>query len=249
MSYYAARHPSGYDTRPRGYRVCDSCGTVESPQLQLKLCSQCKVTQYCSRDCQKSHWKAHEAICKHTQAAIIGSKYGSRYDTSDPSSALVARPSSDHPPPDLAKHLRKFTSAHSTLLGWAGFQALELKRMPSNIRKWALLIELSWRGGNDPGRRFQVTDTHLLPLSYLSSDPVVCSDIQRREDRSRRTGGIGAAVVLLQCGRISQVMPVEVDPPAKVPWASIPDWEDLLSRWVDGGRGEFVPPINQMYHH
>ena len=116
-----------------------------------------------------------------------------------------------------------------------------------------------------PFDSFEVIDTHRLPLSYLSSDPVVCSDIQRREDRSRRTGGIGAAVVLLQCGRISQVMPVEVgvcfsfqrsalynalhnlqvDPPAKVPWASIPDWEDLLSRWIDGGRGEFVPPINQ----
>jgi len=125
--------------------------------------------------------------------------------------------------------------------------------MPSNIRKYALLIELDWRGGNDPGRRFEVADTHLLPLSYLSSDPVVCADIQRREDRSRRTGGIGAAVVLLQCGRISQVMPVEVDPPAKVPWASISDWEDLLSHWIDGGRGEFVPPIErsgrpQMYH-
>lgn len=38
----------------------------------------------------------------------------------------------------------------------------------------------------------------------------MCADVQRREDRSRRTGGIGAAVILLQCGRISQVMPVEV---------------------------------------
>ena len=45
----------------------------------------------------------------------------------------------------LVKGLRRFVSAHATLLGWAGFQALQLKRMPSNIRQNALLIELSYR--------------------------------------------------------------------------------------------------------
>ncbi|GJJ09531.1 hypothetical protein Clacol_003754 [Clathrus columnatus] len=145
-------------------------------------------------------------------------------------------------PADLYKHLRKFTSTHSTLLAWAGFQALELKRVPSNIRKSALLVELTWRGGSDPGRRFEVASTHLVSLSILASDPVVCADIQRREDRSRRSGGIGTAVILLQCGRISQVMPVEVDSPAKVTWSTITEWEDLLCRWIDCGTGPFEPP-------
>lgn len=107
-----------------------------------------------SRDCQKSHWKSHETVCKHNQAAMMGGSYG--YDSvPEPSAApLVARTASDMPSAELAKHLRKFTSAHATLLGWAGFQALDLKRMPPNIRKWALMVDLSWRGGTDPGRRF-----------------------------------------------------------------------------------------------
>lgn len=46
-TYSSSRHPSGYDTRPRGHRVCDNCGITESQQVQLKLCGQCKVTQYC----------------------------------------------------------------------------------------------------------------------------------------------------------------------------------------------------------
>lgn len=45
----------------------------------------------------------------------------------------------------LVKNLRKFVSAHSSLLGWAGFQALQLKRLPANVRQSALLIELSYR--------------------------------------------------------------------------------------------------------
>ena len=54
----------------------------------------------------------------------------------------------------LVKGLRKFVSAHATLLGWAGFQALQLKRMPSNIRQNALLVELSYRPSSpDPLRR------------------------------------------------------------------------------------------------
>ncbi|KIJ45651.1 hypothetical protein M422DRAFT_59805 [Sphaerobolus stellatus SS14] len=238
MSYYnsssSARHSSGYDSRPRGYRVCDNCGVEESSQNQLKLCSRCKVTQYCGRDCQKSHWRAHEPVCRHTQDTVMGAY--NNYDPREyPSQAAEA-------PADLSKHLRKFTSAHSQLLAWAGFQALELKRVPANIRRHALLIDLSWRGGPDPGRRFEVNGTRLVPLSILNSDPVVVADIQRREDRCRRSGGIGAAVVLLQCGRLSEVMPVEVDSPAKIPWATTSEWEDLLSRWIDHGAGAFQPP-------
>jgi hypothetical protein len=48
-----------------------------------------------------------------------------------------------YPDENLAKNLRKFTSAHTDLLGWAGFQALQLKRVPANVRQNALLIELS----------------------------------------------------------------------------------------------------------
>jgi hypothetical protein len=44
----------------------------------------------------------------------------------------------------LVKHLRKFTSAHQNLLNWVVFQALQLKRVPANIRQQALLIELDY---------------------------------------------------------------------------------------------------------
>lgn len=76
------------------------------------------------------HWSSHKPICQHTAAQIAGAKQqpvGPAY-----------------PDENLAKYLRKFTSAHSTLLGWAGFQALQLKRIPANVRQQALLIELEY---------------------------------------------------------------------------------------------------------
>ena len=73
------------------------------------------------------------------------------------------------------------------------------------------------------------------------SDPLVAAEIQQRDDRCRRSGGIGAAVVLIQCGGLSQVMPVEVDAPSKITWDIRDDWEDVLHHFVESGRSDFKP--------
>lgn len=90
--------------------------------------------------------------------------------------------------------------------------------------------------------RFAVSGTHIVPRTFVTSqDPLVAADIQRREDRCRRNGGIGCCVVLIQCDGINQVMPVEVDPPASIAWDIRDDWEDVLEHFVDSGRPDFKP--------
>jgi len=182
------------------------------------------TTQYCSQDCQKAHWSSHKPICQHTAAQISGSK---------PAAPV-------YPDENLAKNLRKFTSAHQSLLGWAGFQALQLKRIPANVRQSALLVELQPANHSDSHRKFSVAGTHIVPRTYIR-DPLVIGDIQRREDRCRQNGGIGALVIIIQCGGVSQVMPVEVDPPSKISWDSRNDWADVLRHFVESGRTDFKP--------
>ena len=93
-----------------------------------------------------------------------------------------------------------------------------------------------------PPTRFAVKGTHIVHRTYVTSrDPLVAADIQRREERCRRAGGIGTAVVLIQCGAVSQVMPVEVDAPAKISWDERNDWADVLGHFVDTGRTDFKP--------
>ena len=92
-----------------------------------------------SQDCQKIHWPSHKPICQHTveqlkQASLNAAAHG-------------------YADENLAKTLRKFTSAHTSLLGWAGFQALQLKRVPANVRQNALLIELSYHHHTESHRR------------------------------------------------------------------------------------------------
>ena len=94
----------------------------------------------------------------------------------------------------------------------------------------------------DYHHRFVIKGTHIVPRTYVTSrDPLVAADIQRREERCRRAGGIGTAVVLIQCGAVSQVMPVEVDPPAKISWDERNDWAEVLAHFVDSGRADFKP--------
>ena len=144
----------------------------------------------------------------------------------------------------IARNLHKFCSAHQTLLSWCAFQALQIRRMPANIRTHALNIELAYRPQEpDPARRFSVIAACLVPRATFidQRDPLVAQDIARRDERCRRAGGIGAAVVLVQCKGISQVMPVECDAPNRITWDNRDDWSDILVRYVEAGRIDFQP--------
>ena len=39
---------------------CANCKSAEN----LKLCGKCKMTKYCSRECQLAHWSIHKEVCE-----------------------------------------------------------------------------------------------------------------------------------------------------------------------------------------
>ena len=45
--------------------ACDNCGR---PERELKACGRCKLTRYCSKECQVAHWKTgHKRFCEPTE--------------------------------------------------------------------------------------------------------------------------------------------------------------------------------------
>lgn len=66
-----ARRLSCFEDKPSYYRRLVhtqvqrfyACGNGECPKLGLEKCSGCKAIRYCSRKCQKTHWKHHKSDC------------------------------------------------------------------------------------------------------------------------------------------------------------------------------------------
>ena len=42
---------------------CGCCGASEADGVSFSFCSRCKFIVYCSKECQKEHWKKHKTIC------------------------------------------------------------------------------------------------------------------------------------------------------------------------------------------
>lgn len=47
-----------------------SCAFCKLKNIALSKCSRCKCTWYCSKECQRSHWKVHKKSCKSLQASL-----------------------------------------------------------------------------------------------------------------------------------------------------------------------------------
>ena len=47
-----------------GIRECVYCKKLETQTEKMKMCSGCKCSMYCNKECQKNDWKAHKIVCK-----------------------------------------------------------------------------------------------------------------------------------------------------------------------------------------
>jgi len=50
--------------------LCGHCGRKEEPGEKFKKCGKCENVCYCSRECQKAHWKEHKGICQLVEKEI-----------------------------------------------------------------------------------------------------------------------------------------------------------------------------------
>ena len=63
--------------------TCFLCGK-EGRSPPLRRCSQCEIAYYCSKTCQKGHWKKHKAACIAAVAAKAEDARRERLDRQRP---------------------------------------------------------------------------------------------------------------------------------------------------------------------
>ncbi|KAJ7720920.1 hypothetical protein B0H16DRAFT_380567 [Mycena metata] len=44
--------------------VCSNCSSTTPEATVLRLCGKCKLTRYCSKECQRIHWQHHKHSCR-----------------------------------------------------------------------------------------------------------------------------------------------------------------------------------------
>ncbi|KAG7439536.1 uncharacterized protein BT62DRAFT_700288 [Guyanagaster necrorhizus] len=52
------------DEKPMDSKACEFCKKPGGDGVQLRLCSKCQTTRYCSTACQRSHWPTHKPLCQ-----------------------------------------------------------------------------------------------------------------------------------------------------------------------------------------
>ena len=56
---------NNHDGKTKLSKICAFCNKIEETTDSFKICSRCKISIYCSKECQKKHWKAiHKNNCK-----------------------------------------------------------------------------------------------------------------------------------------------------------------------------------------
>ena len=73
---------------------CNNCRTFS---FTLKMCIKCKQTQYCSKDCQRSHWKIHRQDCRKASSEV------SSTDVVSSLTGFFSEPVSDHKSSSVAE--------------------------------------------------------------------------------------------------------------------------------------------------
>ncbi|KAK3331696.1 putative MYND domain protein [Cercophora scortea] len=89
--------------------ACAAC-KKSPPEVTLKHCAKCFITDYCSRDCQKADWKAHKKICgKPGQEDTTGGPSFANFSTGTRSGTSSARPAASvlSPPKGLDSPIAK----------------------------------------------------------------------------------------------------------------------------------------------
>ncbi|KAJ7209446.1 hypothetical protein B0H12DRAFT_1157890 [Mycena haematopus] len=198
--------------------MCENC-TVR--RVDLRRCAGCGVVRYCSRECQKAHWKTHKVDCltnveMQKKAEALGPDYSQKL-----------------------KAIGKWSDELSIPIGAASVSALNVMGRRENIDDYVLIIYVEFLGSSAKAPyTHDVVDAEVVPLPFLRAMALAAGDrpiAQFESDLSPRPGMM--RVLLLE-----RTFPWSYTTPFSLPddvsqWQRNPRWfEDLQASVTRPGR-------------
>ncbi|KAJ6620647.1 hypothetical protein B0H10DRAFT_2021262 [Mycena sp. CBHHK59/15] len=167
---------------------CEWCQAVQPVGVRFKVCSACKVAQYCSKEHQKLHWKKHKETCarlsaSHEQVARLD-KAESLGDGMPTRQALLALLEDW-----IEVHFYSITSAMANAIRFAGTSF--------NFRTHFACIRVSYNVDSEgnPGTAFLLNDLtfqrDLIPTMSSMRQEVEATDLSLRAQNWGGGGYLG----------------------------------------------------------
>ncbi|KAI0078615.1 hypothetical protein K474DRAFT_1660225 [Panus rudis PR-1116 ss-1] len=195
------------------YRQCQKCWKRRSATVKLQVCSQCKITAYCSRECQKADWKFHKTACKANQEHL---DLMAMQDFCEVVEAMAEgreldRPLTSQVNAEIGEWLRRFRPFFCQ----AGWRCLIRGIGPNawSTHIFQVRIERIRNPSPDsrPWTRYKVVDAGAVPISRLletHANNQHFKDILKQgeayHEENARTGCIGTIMTILKCDSSGQ---------------------------------------------
>jgi len=210
---------------------------------KLQACSRCKVTSYCSRDCQRIHWKNHKGVCNNNaaHAEALKSVYNPRNLISLPEGMTLS---------ELDGRLAKWVNFHNPTLMGTCIHALALPQDITRARTHILRLVVAIRTdhGGSSAKYFRVCEAEPLAvtqaMTYDAPWPESLNGLKNLRKEYEDSGrGTVAAI-----GVICPPLDVQIIPFGSLTRAelsslpAVPHWKDTLVRDVEHGK-KFGRPL------
>ncbi|KAJ7656734.1 hypothetical protein DFH06DRAFT_1198391 [Mycena polygramma] len=130
--------------------LCENCLVQKE---NLRRCAACGYTRYCSRECQKAHWKTHKPDCaENVQATTIAQSLGPEYTVRLPA-------------------LRKWSQDFGIHIGSAAASALDILSHRERIATTMLVLYLDFLG-TAAGTRYthDIVNAEVLSIDDLARE-------------------------------------------------------------------------------
>ncbi|KAF8958480.1 hypothetical protein BDZ97DRAFT_1841630 [Flammula alnicola] len=155
--------------RAQSERQCANC-SKSMLQTHLLACSGCKLTLYCSRECQKNHWTAHKSFCSKHQNA----------DKLVQAMAAKGVKINDVPVLQVDRRFKKWHSAAQAIIDQAIIAAMDFVNHPERCFTHVVLITvksnlypstLKASTSSDILKQFLIDYAYICRIDELPNDP------------------------------------------------------------------------------
>ncbi|KAJ7290537.1 hypothetical protein C8J57DRAFT_1276084 [Mycena rebaudengoi] len=192
--------------------MCENCLVRRT---DLRRCAGCGHVRYCSKECQKVHWKEHKPHCVlNVELAAKAAQLGSDYS-------------------DRLKAIAKWCDVFSIPIGKAAANALDIMHRPERVDAFVFVIYVSFLGSAKAPFTHKIVSASCIPLDELRERALKISQEQLEKFERNLAPRPGVMRVLL----LDPDFPWSYTSPFMVPsdirrWRHDPLWYEHLQMGV-----------------